>query len=166
MESFMTDSAEQPKSKAQCAGELSRLLKMGEKSAALTTVRAALDQHPSDPYFASYYGCLLATVERRPADGVRLCEDAIKMLRHAMPEDKEYFYPIFYLNLGKAYLGANKKTDALDAFQQGLKYDPKNSELHAEMNKIGRRRRQVISFLDRSHPLNRYLGMLRHRMTR
>ena len=165
MESVISQTAALGKSKAHCAGMINNLIRRGEGRAALTSTQEALESYPSDPYFLSHYGCLLATVERRPSDGVRLCEEAIKLLSRSMPEEVEFFYPIFYLNLGKAHLGANKKTKAMEAFKEGLKFAPRNAELLSELDRIGKRKPPVLGFLDRSHPVNIMLGRLRHKMT-
>ena len=77
-----------------------------------------------------------------------------------MPFGSEFFYPIFYLNLGRAYLKGNRKKDAVQAFQEGLKSDPGNRDLLWEIKKIGERRKPPLSFLSRSNPINKYIGML------
>jgi len=63
------------------------------------------------------------------------------------------------MNLGKAYLEANEKIEAFKAFNIGLKSDPTNADLTAEMKKIGRRRKPLFTFLERSNPLNIYTGL-------
>jgi hypothetical protein len=72
----------------------------------------------------------------------------------------EFFYPVFYLNLGRAYLKDDKKNDAVRAFQEGLKNDPENRDILWEMQKLGTRKKLPLPFLSRSNPINVYLGKL------
>ena len=44
----------------------------------------------------------------------------------------------------------------------GLKIDRHNPQLLALIKELGVRSRPVLSFLDRSHPINRFLGRIRH----
>jgi hypothetical protein len=69
-------------------------------------------------------------------------------------------YPVFYLNLGRAYLAAGKKKDAIDAFRKGLQYDNGNSDLRKELRGLGMRKKPPVPFLDRSNPINKYIGMI------
>jgi tetratricopeptide (TPR) repeat protein len=79
-----------------------------------------------------------------------------------MPLGKEFFLPILYLNLGKAYLAANRKKDAYKSFKKGLEIDKKNEALFNELKGLGIRKKPPLPFLQRSNPLNRYLGRLLH----
>jgi hypothetical protein len=56
-----------------------------------------------------------------------------------------------------------RKDDAVDALQAGLKYARRDVRLTIAMNRLTRRREPVLSFLNRQHPVNRQLGMIRHR---
>jgi hypothetical protein len=82
------------------------------------------------------------------------------MLKKMKTFGEEVLYPVFYLNLGRACLAAQKKADAIDAFKQGLKYDNSNSELLKELRGMGVRKPAPVPFLDRSNPINKYLGMI------
>ncbi len=68
-----------------------------------------------------------------------------------------------YLNLAEVYATAGRRDDAVDALQSGLKYARRDVRLTIAMNKLTARRPPVLSFLGRRHPLNRQLGILRHR---
>ncbi|MEJ2695808.1 MAG: tetratricopeptide repeat protein, partial [Candidatus Sulfobium sp.] len=81
-----------------------------------------------------------------------------------MPFGSDFFYPLFYLNLGRAYLEANKKRDAITAFEKGLLNDPENHDLLSELRKLGTRRKAPVPFIKRSNPINKYIGMLLHRL--
>jgi len=152
------------KSKADYAEAVKQLLTAGDRKAAFDIVKKALKYYPSDLFFLSYYGYLLAAVEGQTKDGAKICSEAITTLRKTMPADMEFFYPLFYLNLGRAYLEGARKKEALRAFQEGLKFDPKSEELLSEVKGLGLRKKPVISFLDRSNTVNIRLGRLRQRL--
>ncbi len=66
---------------------------------------------------------------------------------------------VHYLNLGKVYLAAGKKREALDILRRGM--DKGGSErILCLLTQIGTRHSQTFHFLKRSHPLNKYLGLL------
>jgi hypothetical protein len=65
--------------------------------------------------------------------------------------------------MGKAYLAANKKKEAYDAFQKGLEIDKKNEDILYEIKKLGMRRKTPLPFLKRSNPLNKYIGKFTHK---
>ncbi len=77
-----------------------------------------------------------------------------------MPFGSGFFFPVFYLNLGRAYLKGNRKAEAVEAFQEGLKNDPENHDLLWELRKLGKRKSPPIPFLRRSNPVNKYIGLL------
>lgn len=157
---FIAEKACKQKLKSEYFEEIQQLLRRGNGKSALNTLRHALDKFPADPFLLSYYGCLIAVIENNDKEGIKICEDAIKMLNTSMPFGSEFFYPVFYLNLGRAYLKGNRKKDAVQAFQEGLKNDPENHDLLWEIKKMGRRKPPPLLFLSRSNPINRYIGML------
>lgn len=157
---FIAEKAAKQKLKPEYFEEIQQLLRRGNGKTALNTLRDAIEKFPADPYLLSYYGCLIAVIENRTKEGVRICENAIKLLNTSMPFGSEFFYPVFYLNLGRAYLKDKKKKAAVQAFQEGLKNDPENRDLLWEMKKIGTRDKPPLPFLARSNPINKYIGIL------
>ncbi len=157
---FIKGMSQKQKSKSEYFEEVKRLLRKGGGKAALRTLWEALEKFPSDPFLLSYYGCLVAVVENDPKEGIRICREAIAGIRDSLPFGSEFFFPVFYLNLGRAYLKGGRKEEAVDAFQEGLKNDPENHDLLWELRKLGRRKRPPISFLQRSNPVNKYIGLL------
>ena len=123
-------------------------------------VRRAIEDYPSDLFLLSYRGYLTATVENKPEEGIRICRDAIERLGSSVPFGSEFFYPVFYLNLGRAYLEAGRKKDAIAAFEKGLRNDPENHDILWELKKLGSRKQVPIPFLERSNPINKYIGIL------
>jgi tetratricopeptide (TPR) repeat protein len=112
-----------------------------------------LDRLPLD--LLSYYGMCIALVQNRVEEGTRLCRMALA---------KDTLRPEFYLNLGKVYLKANNKAKALKVFQRGLEVSERNRDLINEIKRLGIRRRKPLGFLPRSHFLNRYSGLMLHKM--
>ena len=159
-EQFIADKTVKPKLKSEYFEEIQQQLRKGNGKSALNVLRHALDTYPADPFFLSYYGCLISVVENKTKEGIKICEDSITTLTGAVPFGSEFFYPIFYLNLGRAYLKGNRKKDAVSAFQEGLKSDPENRDLLWEIKKIGERKKPPLPFLTRSNPINKYIGML------
>ncbi len=140
--------------------EVQLLLKQGKGKSAIASLRDAIETFPSDPFLLSYYGCLVAVVENRPKEGIKLCKDAIKRLGSSMPFGTEFFYPVFYLNLGRAYLKDGNRKEAVAAFTAGLGADPENRDILWEIKKLGSRKKPPVSFLGRNNPINKYIGIL------
>ncbi len=165
IDDFLSDKSPKKKSKPDCFNEVQQFLKAKKPALALNALKAALQQFPSDPFLLSYYGCLVALVEDNPKDGIRICNEAIRILKNTVPFGSEFLYPVFYLNSGRAYLKGNKKREAINAFQKGLKLDSENRNLLEELKKLGARKNPPISLLKRSNPLNKYIGLLLSRIS-
>lgn len=146
--------------------EVRSLIDGKEEGKALAVVNEALEQHPDNPFLLSYCGFLEAAVNRKFREGIRVCNASLEALKKKVPFGEEFFYPLLYLNLGKAYLAAGKKREAFNAFNRGLDVDQGNSELRNMLKGLGIRRRPPLPFLKRSNILNKCLGMLRQRLGR
>jgi tetratricopeptide (TPR) repeat protein len=142
--------------------EVKGLLKGKNKRAALRLLDDALEQYPDDPFLLSYFGCLDAVSNKNYSSGIDACLLAIGNLKKKVPFGEEFMYPVFYLNLGRAYLAAGKKKEALEAFRKGIDIDGKDKELLWEIKRLGLRRTPPIPFLDRSNPINKYIGKMLH----
>jgi tetratricopeptide (TPR) repeat protein len=143
-------------------GEVKNFLRTKNKRAALRILNEALEHYPDDPFILSYYGCLEAIANKNYTHGIETCQMALENLKKSVPFGQEFFYPVFYLNLGRAYLAAGKKEEAVGAFNKGIQIDGENKELIWEIKKLGTRRSPAVSFLKRSNPINKYIGMLLH----
>jgi tetratricopeptide (TPR) repeat protein len=166
IQNFVLGQSRRKKLKSDYFEEARDMLKKGQGKSALMTIRKALDDFPSDPFFLSYYGCLIAVVENNSRDGIKICRSAISGLENTMPFGSELFYPVFYLNLGRSYMSGSKKKEAIRSFKRGLKNDPVNVEILSELKKLGIRKKPVLRFLDRSNPINKYIGLLLTRATK
>lgn len=135
-------------------------LRNGKHKAAYSLLLQASVRFPEDPFILSYYGCLQALVDKKYRSGVENCNRAILLLKKQGSSSEEMLYPVFYLNLGRAYIAAGRKQDAIDALKKGLKYDNGNSDLRKELQGLGVRKQPPVPFLDRSNPINKYIGMI------
>jgi len=116
---------------------------------ALEHFRTAHQVDRANPRYRSFYGLGLALVERRFDRALELCRSAAK---------EEFFNPDLYHNLARVHLAFGFKAEALRYLRRGLMIDPGNSAMLAELQDLGMRRRPVLSFLPRRHPVNRLLG--------
>ena len=115
------------------------------------------DDSPSRQRFMSFYGLCVAMVWGEAERAKAMCETA---LRTCHREANLYF------NVGMVYLRQRRREEALLAFREGLKIDPTHAELRASMERLRPRQRAIFPFLERQHPLNKYSGMVRNRVTR
>jgi len=135
-------------------------LRNGKHKDAYSFLLQATIQYPDDPLILSYFGCLQAIVDKKYRSGVENCKRAILLLKEKGSFSEEVLYPVFYLNLGRAFVAAGKKKDAIDALKKGLKYDNGNNDLKKELQGLGVRKQPPVPFLDRSNPINKYIGMI------
>ena len=138
-------------------------LRQGNQKEAFGLLQQAALQYPDDPFILSYYGCLQALVERKYRAGVEKCKKAISLIQQESSFGEEMIYPVFYLNLGRAYIAARKKDDALEAFKKGLKFNSGNRDILNELRALGSRKKALVPFLDRSNPINKYIGLILRR---
>lgn len=146
------------KTRAEYLEEYKTLLRRGAGSSAISILEEGLKDFPSDPFLLSYYGNLLAVVNKNFKEGIKFCRQSLKKFKDAKLLGGEFFYSIFYLNLGKAYLAADNKAEAIKALNEGLQSDPGNSELLWELKKLGIRRKPPVPFLKRANKVNKVLG--------
>lgn len=121
---------------------------------AVETGRAA-DGVPSEAY--SFLGYGIAVEQRRVQEGMSLCRHAIRI---------DYTAPDNHLNLARLHLLSDDRRAAVKAVAEGLALHPRHGPLIALYREMGFRRRPVLGFLSRSSTLNRWLGLLRHRLLR
>lgn len=163
---FHTEQGGTQSRQAEYLEGIQHLLRKGQNKVALNSTREALSAYPEDIIFKSYYGYLISVVENNTGEGLKLCKDAISALHSGLHEDSEILYPLFYLNLGRAFLKGNNKKEAIEAFQRGLKIDPDHKGIKWELKKLGSRKKPPLSFLDRSNPLNIFLGKLMNKSSK
>jgi tetratricopeptide (TPR) repeat protein len=96
----------------------------------------------------------MATERGQIYEALKLCNDALS---------QEPDNPVHYLNLGRIYLHAGKKEEALLSMRKGLSFG-ENQTLRSLLEKIGTRGKPVFPFLNRNSFLNKYIGLLLHRL--
>lgn len=106
-------------------------------------------------YFYSFYGYAIARFEGRRREGLELCRHSIKL---------EFYRGENYLNLARTYMLTDHRAAAVKVLHQGLAVEPRNYLLQKLLRELGLRRKPVLPFLHRAHPVNRFLGRLRHRL--
>ncbi|HMI52344.1 MAG TPA: tetratricopeptide repeat protein [Candidatus Saccharimonadales bacterium] len=130
------------------------LLRDNYATKALPHMKKAVDLDKNNPYYMSYLGVVLARSEKQWGEAERLCDSAVRMKRNQAQ---------LYLNLAEVYFVAGRRDEAVETLESGLKYARRDVRLTLAMNKLIHRRQPVFGFLGRKHPVNRQLGMLRHR---
>ena len=143
-------------------------LREGKQKVAFMLLQEAVLIFPHEPTLMSYYGYLLAIVDRKYRMGIDTCLKAIENLsaleKHCEKQDLNRAYPVLYYNLGKTYSAAGKRKEFLDALNKGLSCDPSNGDITKELQRMGvRRKKPPIPFFDRLNPLNKYLGIALYR---
>lgn len=108
----------------------------------------------ASPLLNSYLGYCLAKERHQLARGLALCQQAIQ----DEPQKTDH-----YLNLGRIYLLAGQKNQAISTLRRGLKVG-RNPRIVQELKKLGLRKSPVFSGLERNHPANKYAGILLQRL--
>ena len=106
------------------------------------------------PRSLSYLGLCRALTGGDPGEALGLCREAVSR----EPESPEH-----YLNLGKVLVLAGRCDEAIDVFREGMKRGS-HPGIAAELALLGIRKPPVFSRLPRSHPLNKYAGLLLSRL--
>jgi len=135
-------------------------LSKGRQVEAFGLLQRANVNFPDDAFVLSYYGCLQALVDKKHRTGIENCKRALALVKKSFSFGEEMLYPVFYLNLGRAYVAAGKKKEALETFYKGLQFDNTNRDLQKEVKALGKRKAAPVPFLDRSNPINKYIGMI------
>ena len=99
----------------------------------------------------SYLGYGRAALGAGYKDGIKLCRLGIR---------KDVFEAENYLNLARTCLLRDRRQMAVKALNGGLRVSPRHPQLRDLRSQLGWRRRPVVAFLNRSHPVNRFLGQL------
>lgn len=122
-------------------------------SSALALLRTAYASNGNDAKVRSWYGLCVGLEERDFDAAVALCQSAAK---------QEFFNPDLYLNLARLYLGFGFKAEGVRYLRRGLMIDPAHAAILQALRELGDRSPPVLGFLPRRHPVNRWLGAVRH----
>jgi tetratricopeptide (TPR) repeat protein len=140
------------------------LCRQGRWKKGLECLEYAMDSPESGslelpPRTLAYLGYGRVRFLDRPQEGLELLRQAI---------DADFLGPDGYLYLAKAQVYLGNRGAAIATVEKGLRAvtPGQEKELEKLRQKLGRRQRPVLPFLSRSHPVNRFLGDLRHRLAR
>jgi len=111
-------------------------------------------QKEDNPTLSSFLALCIAKERGQFRLAVTLCEKG---------KARDPHNPIHYLNLGRIYLIAGKKDDAIRTFREGLQYE-QYREIIDELERLGTRKPPLIASLRRSNPVNKYLGIVLKRL--
>lgn len=109
-------------------------------------------QNGIQPRYLSHYGLCLALAGERRREGIHFCREAAS---------RESFNADIQCNLGRALLAAGRRREAHQALRRGKAIEPSHVGIRRELHRMGRRRRPVLRFLSRNHPVNVILGKAR-----
>jgi len=129
-------------------------LGLGEPLKALVLFERAAEIEET-PTVRSGLAYCLARERGQVKTGRRICEELIR-------SDPENLF--HHLNLGRIFLLEENRHAAILAFRAAIEIAP-HPQVIAELQQLGVRKPQVLGFLDRDNPLNKYLGLLRDRLT-
>ena len=138
-----------------------RLCRTGDWNKGLPVLAAAIEnrgvaeQVPGIAY--SYLGYGVARFQGKLREGLQLCEHAIKL---------QYYEADNHWNLARVHVLAADRKHAVLALERALKLDPDHEGLKALQKEIGMRRPPVLKWLGRDHPVNRWLGRMRHNLNK
>ncbi len=142
--------------------DIDRWVQMAEAaiaSRAYYTARAYLENamrhHADDPRVLALFGYVLAMGFRNYVEGIRHISRAIQI---------EEYQPRWHVLAAEVHLRWHNRRAALDALNRALTWDPQYGPAWELRQKMGIRKRPVLPFLPRSHPINVWLGKIRHRL--
>jgi tetratricopeptide (TPR) repeat protein len=136
--------------------DLYSLIAKGEKALASGETLVALMHFETAarlrqlPVVQSALAYCLAKERRQYQQAIALCRKALE----AEPTDPRHYY-----HLGRIYLSANQKTQAITAFRRGLKQQ-RHQPIIDELRRLGVRKPPVFTSLPRDHVLNKSFGKL------
>lgn len=107
-----------------------------------------------NPGWHSYLGYCVARERGQFRKGLELCQSSLAQ----EPDDPGHFY-----NLGRVHLTSGDKTEAMRVLREGMAKGG-SAEIIGLLEKLGQRSPLLFPSLSRTHPLNRYLGMLLKRL--
>ena len=108
------------------------------------------------PLYSSFLALCIAKERGLYRKAITICEEAIAI------DPTNTFH---FLNLGKILLLRGDKIEAIRIFRAGLKID-RDPLIIMELNNLGIRKSPVIPFLLRNNPINKYLGIILHKLAR
>lgn len=131
------------------------LLRCGEAFDALPHLRRSVQLDARNAFYLSYLGLAVGLAEDNWSRAEEYCYQALRM---------ECRQPNLYLNMAEVYRRTKRKDDAIWILKAGLELTGHDRKILEALSELGVRQPRVITFLDRTHFLNRNLGKLRHNL--
>jgi Flp pilus assembly protein TadD len=139
----------------QLLAEGQALLRSNQALDALRCFEAALQSRPDDPRIMSQYAVLLC---QQRGQGRRAMDLATRALELAAED------PDVHINMAHMQLAQGNKNAAVMVLREAAKRFPTHAGIAEFLAGLGKRRQPFVSALPRSHPLNKWVGMLTWRM--
>jgi len=121
--------------------------------AALNHLERAL-RLQDNPGWHSYLGYCIAKERGQYRKGMEICQSSLAV----EPDDPGHFY-----NLARLHLVSGDKMEALRVLREGMAKGG-NPEIVHLLENLGKRNSLLFPSFSRTHPLNRYLGLLLRRL--
>jgi predicted Zn-dependent protease len=133
------------------------LLKSDYPQKAAVLLKRCVDADRANPYYSSFLGLAIARSKKSSLEAAKLCESALQSGKRELQ---------FHLNLAEVYVATGQRDSAIATLDRARESFGPSSRLAKARARAEKRSAPVLPFLDRSNPLNKNLGKLRHRVTR
>ena len=120
---------------------------------ALQKLKEAVDLDRHNPKYLTTLGITVARLQKNFELAEQLCRRAVR---------KGHKDPQVYINLAEVYMNSGNKQRAMDTLRNGLKFTKRNERIKEQIRVMGMRRPPVFPSLGRDHPVNMFLGKVRH----
>jgi predicted Zn-dependent protease len=142
------DQAQQSQAEKEYAKAVKELCS-GNTLSALSFLEMAM-RHSDNPQWHSMLGFCIAKERGHARKGLELCKKSIEL----DPENPDHYY-----FLAKIHLVAKNKAEAFQVLRQGMSATNSHPIIQNLLIELGPRKNPVIPWLDRNHPINKYLGI-------
>ena len=132
------------------------LLKKGHAIDAVFLFEELIEKVGKNSAAYSLLGLAMAKAKVEIKKAEKYCIEAIKM----QPSRADY-----YNNLAEVYIIARKRNKAIKVLERGAKACKNKKPLLKEWRKLGMRKSPPLPFLSRSNPVNKYLGLLKKKIS-
>lgn len=126
------------------------LLDAGETLEALALLERVHEAEPDNPRYSSWLGLLLAQERGQTKRGLELCGAAL---------ERDTDEPAHFMNFARVLLKSGSKREAIDVLRDGMRAHPDDEPLSGALVELGIRKPPPFRSLERSHPVNKYLGL-------
>jgi Flp pilus assembly protein TadD len=129
-------------------------IRRGNFGRAAKFLRSALKIDPENPVYLSHLGLCIG-LNGNKLEGEEICRKAVELSSRN---------PVLLVNLGRILVAQNRRREAWECFTRAYKMDNTNAPAALELSRMGVRKKPMLPFLSRNHPLNIKLGIWRHKL--